>query len=387
MQRRRFKQAINAYLSRSNAKKKLADVLTERAAQVKLSDEKLKALQAKYKDAIGAFIEEQATTWAAEEKAPALFRAESESLTRSTYIIEKSKPWQSMLKAVLNPDELKRWNAHRNKMLADEALAMRQAEQAAAEAERKRQATVEAQAVSFAQQIVMREMPIARLRSSRTRLLEQCRSLTVVMERNAKLRLTRDVDWIDELFQLTPKQRRKLELAMSGVTKREFRDIVASVTAMEKETPETEADEDAQIEKVLAIFKKFAPPMRLLRAAATERPEPDSQFDHLTESPLWLNALRSTLTEQQVATFEAERVAQKAFARDVRARDAVREFDRTLRLRIEQRTALVELFSADDVKLPVSRGTAKQIYVELSDALTERVDQVLTDTQLEKLMK
>ncbi|MFK7820559.1 MAG: hypothetical protein AB8G99_17700 [Planctomycetaceae bacterium] len=384
--RRRFKQAINAYLSRSKAKNTLAEVIKTQAEVLNLKEDQLKQLQAKHKDAIRAFVEAQAIDWASEKKPPVLFRAHSESLTRSTYFIEVSKPWQAMLADVLTESQLKSWCLNRDMELAEEAAVMQEVADAAAKREEAEQKQRESQAVVFAQQLVAQNFAADRLRVALPQMLKHCRTLVSVTKKNARHRLDDDILWLDELFQLTPKQKRKLQLAVSGVVNRAFRDTAAELSGLEAQEPANDEAADAQVAGIMEIFKKLAPPLVPMRVAAAGPQKPSSQFDSLTEDPLWRKALRSTLSEEQILTFESEQEARRTFRKDVRAREVVLVFDQTARLRAKQREDLINVFNSAPVDLSgLRRMTPPQIYERLPDELTQKIDQILTEAQSMKL--
>ena len=384
LQERRFRQSIHAYLGRSKARTTLAEALTQQAKSQKLGEKKLERLQELHKQAVSDFVAEQATAWVAKKLNRQIFRAQSSSLTKSTYLIEKSESWQAMLARVLTAEELKAWNSARDKTFEGEKAEFEQLNQQIAAQEAKQREADKAQAIAMARHLLIAGPPVANLRGQRSRLLFCCRTLVTVSQESTQAGLESEIEWLSDAYELAEPQVRRLQLAARGVSKKLVRGILSRLDEIKAETASDPDVADAQTEEIIEIFEKLTPASFVNNPTIPTRDLPPRR--EAAKDPLWIKAVKSTLNDEQHASYIHELQQREEFARETHVRWIVLTIDREVRLRAEQRGQISKALSEHDGPLDdFATVPFESLYSTLPSSLSEQLDLVLTERQRKRM--
>lgn len=361
---KRYKQVLHAYMGRLKAKTVLAEAVETTASELKLDEEKKAKLVGQVPATISKFVQEAAEKWRTNDERRS---SESKSLSQSTLVVEQSDAWQVMLKTELNAQQLAAWQVEANKR--NEAALQAQAHQKA-EAERAavaREQALQRQAMARAEALAAVPDRLDGISDAKAVLTRACQGVIGISKTTATAELQREVNWLTTAVKLSPKQTRRLEIAIKGVMKKRFDGDLARVEVLKEEVED--ADEESRQRKELhGIYVRH------------------SASQPVTTDAFWLRTVKSTLTDDQFAQFEVEQSARVEFQRKTRIGMVIMKLDEAARLSISQRKQLSTLFRRSGGNLEFwQKSTAYRLYSSLNDELRQGVNAVLSGSQIKQV--
>lgn len=373
---RLYAQRVHAYLNRKSmeadaeAKKPrevLRQLMTAKAKQLKLPEEKQKELTAAVDRALGLFARELAAEWLKADDSNRI-KTDGQSLQTSTLLFETSDSWNTELSKSLDEDTLARWNEDRDKRLADdikvrdEQLEKARQKKLAAEKRKREREQQRAQMLIVAAERQLPQMMAA----------GSYRDVLASIERQLQYRklalqsiLEKEIESIAAVVPLTDKQRRRMEVAIKGVVAKDAQ----SVTSLSQEFNEIEGDlPKERIEELQKLVSIKRIPV---------------------QSAFWQKALRSSLGEDSLAAYQRERESAKQFEREAWARSFIVLVHKATPLSAAKRKELLDGLLESPIPEAVftSRHTSSAAaYAALPGDIQDAViGEVLTEKQVKKL--
>ena len=360
---KRFKQVIHACLNRSKARTELQRIVVETAKSLELTEGTAEKLNARVPDTITAFVGQTAKKWNGDID---LANLERPSLTASTMLIEDSPAWQKMLEDVLTEEQVEAWSEEADKRNKTPREEFKEQTKLAERKKAEREARLEQVAIQRAAAVVAMN-GVGDARGQKETLVRACRGVAKQLKSQAETQFLDELQWMETALELAPKQVRRLEVAVKGVLKKQFDEVITRVDVINDETPEGD-DESEQLTELREIYSK-------LRAWKSDG-----------RNERWARSIKSTLDDEQFKQYRDEQKARAVFYRATQIQMIIMTLDKAARLSVKQRKELTSQLKKFDGSLGLSKiTTASSLYRAMSSGLRSIVTDVLSEAQIEKV--
>ena len=273
---RRFANIVDWAFQKAEPESRLRTVVGKLGQECDLPPETTKLIQARVPHILQQFRIEKATQWS-NAKDVAIVNRESKMLYQSTALIEASAAFKAQLARLLTPEQLERWNSFSTERNAKEIrrLEVLSKDTKLASALRRARARVALPWRPFA----LFPDEDGELSLGQSELLSSSVKRVVAARKDViRLSFERKQLQIEAYCELSPPQKRRLDLAIRGLIVRNSRHLELSLLPAESINPREAND----------LMNKVRTPFEISKA--------DEDF--------WQKAVKSTLTSAQKKTIE-----------------------------------------------------------------------------------